>query len=63
MCVQISKLASKTQEMEFVLMQSYNERDKQAKIIEEITNKFILVENEKNEMENLVKNFFNYYLN
>ncbi len=37
-------------------MQSYNEREKQSKIIEDLTNKYIIVENEKNELENLVSN-------
>ena len=39
-------------------MQSYNEREKQSKIIEDLTNKYIIMENEKNELENLVNNFF-----
>ena len=41
--------------MEFILMQSYNEREKHSKIIEDLTNKYIILENEKNELENLVK--------
>ena len=36
-------------------MQSYNEREKQSKLIEDLTNKYLIIENEKNELENLVK--------
>ncbi len=52
----------KQQEMEYVLMQTCNERDNQAKIIEELSNKYILLENDKNELEHLVCfNFFKSY--
>ena len=50
---------NKQQELEYSLMQTCNERDKQKKIIEELTNKYIYLENEKNDLEHLVciKNF------
>lgn len=51
---EISKLIKKQQELEFALMQTCNERDKQTKLIEELTKKYLFVENEKNEMEHLV---------
>jgi chromosome segregation ATPase len=51
---EIAKLMKKQQEMEYVLMQTCNERDKQAKIMEELSNKYILLENDKSELENLV---------
>ena len=35
-------------------MQTCNERDKQVKLIEELSNKYILLENDKNELEHLV---------
>lgn len=40
--------------MELTLLQSFDEREKQGKIIAELTSKYILIENEKNELENLV---------
>ena len=50
----MSKLVVKNQDIEMILMQSYSEREKQSKLIEDLTNKYIIMENEKNEMENLV---------
>jgi hypothetical protein len=44
----------KQQEMEYVLMQTCNEKEKQTKILEELSNKYILLENDKNELENVV---------
>jgi hypothetical protein len=40
--------------MELTLVQQFDEREKQGKLIGELTNKYILIENEKNELENLV---------
>jgi hypothetical protein len=40
------------------LLQSLDERDKQAKLFENLTKKFIIIENEKNELENLVIIYF-----
>lgn len=40
--------------MEFIMLQTYNERDKQIKIIEELTQKLFYIENEKNELEHLI---------
>ncbi|CAF0803759.1 unnamed protein product [Brachionus calyciflorus] len=51
---EIQKWSNKQNELEYVLMQSCAERDKQAQIIDELTKKFIIIENEKNEFENLV---------
>jgi len=51
---EIAKLLNKQQELEYALMQTCNERDKQSKLIEELTKKYLFVENEKNEMEHLV---------
>lgn len=48
---EINKCLGKQQELEFVLMQTCSERDKQAKIIEELTQKFLNSENEKHEIE------------
>lgn len=52
--LKINKLVNKQKELEFVLIQSCNEREKQAKIIDELSNKFIMMENEKNELEQIV---------
>ena len=49
--------------MEFILMQSYSEREKQSKIIDDLTNKYIMIENEKNELENLVNFCYHSILN
>jgi len=51
---EISKLLNKQQEIEFALLQSINEREKQSKIIEEIRSKSILIENEKSDYENII---------
>ncbi len=51
---EITKLLNKQQELEFALMQTCNERDKQSKVIEELSKKYLFVENEKNEIEHLV---------
>jgi hypothetical protein len=51
---EINVLLIKQQELEFSLMQTCSERDKQTKLIEEISNKYLFVENEKNEIEHLV---------
>lgn len=48
-------MINKQKELEFVLIQSCNEREKQVKLIEELSNKYLIMENEKNEMEQLVK--------
>lgn len=48
----------KQQELEFALMQTYSERDKQTKIMEEVTHKYLLLENDKNELEHLVNIHF-----
>ncbi len=39
-------------------MQSCTERDKQSKIIDELTHKYLVMENDKNELENLVRSVF-----
>ena len=51
---EINILLIKQQELEFSLMQTCGERDKQKKLIEELTKKYLFVENEKNEIEHLV---------
>jgi septal ring factor EnvC (AmiA/AmiB activator) len=51
---EINQLLNKQQEIEYALMQSCNERDKQSKLIDELTKKYIFLENEKNDIENLV---------
>lgn len=51
---EIAKWSNKQKELEFVLMQSCTERDKQTQILEELGKKFLIIENEKNELENLV---------
>lgn len=51
---EITNLINKQQDLEYALMQTCNERDKQAKLIEELTKKYLFVENEKNEIEHLV---------
>lgn len=45
---------NKQQDLEYSLMQTCCERDKQSKLIEDLSKKYIFVENEKNEMEHLV---------
>jgi hypothetical protein len=49
---------NKEKELEYVLMQSCTERDKQSKIIDELTHKYLVMENDKNELENLVRSVF-----
>lgn len=51
---EIAKFHAKQQEMEFIMLQTYNERDKQMKIIEDLTQKLFYIENEKNELEHLI---------
>jgi hypothetical protein len=51
---EVTKLMNKQQDLEYALMQACNESEKQSKLIEELTKKYLLVENEKNEMEHLV---------
>ena len=53
-----NRLLSKQQEIEYALMQATGERDKQSKLIEELTKKYIFIENEKNDIEHLVCKFF-----
>ena len=60
--LKINKLINKQKELEFVLIQSCNEREKQVKLIEELSNKYLIMENEKNEMEQLVNNFIKHHL-
>lgn len=52
---------NKQKEIEFVLGQTCSEREKQAKIMEDLSNKYILIENEKNELEHVVKVFNIFY--
>ena len=59
---QISKLVKKQQEVELALMQTCTERDKQNQLLEELGNKFLLLENDKNELEHLVSHSFSYYI-
>lgn len=47
-------MVNKQQEMEITLLQAYDEREKQTKLVEDLTNKYFLIENEKNDLENLV---------
>lgn len=47
-------MASKQQELDYAFIQTCNERDKQTKIIEELTNKYLFLKNEKNDFEHLV---------
>jgi len=49
-----NRLLSKQQEIEYALMQATGERDKQSKLIEELTKKYIFIENEKNDIEHLI---------
>ncbi|RNA36269.1 bicaudal D-related -like protein [Brachionus plicatilis] len=51
---ELTKCSNKQKEMEFVLVQSCGERDKQNQILDELGKKFLIIENEKNELENLV---------
>ncbi len=53
---ELNKFQSKQQELEFVLLQTCSERDKQSKIIDELSQKFLYIENEKNDLEHLVIN-------
>jgi hypothetical protein len=57
---EINKLLNKQQELEYALLQTCGERDKQAKLIDELTKKYIFLENEKNEIEHLVISVQNY---
>ena len=56
-------MASKQQDLDYMLMQTCNERDKQTKLIEELTNKYLFLKNEKNDLEHLVIliDFFSFY--
>ncbi len=47
-------MVSKQQELDYAFIQTCNERDKQTKIIEELTNKYLFLKNEKNDFEHLV---------
>jgi len=51
---QINQLVAKQQELDYAFIQTCNERDKQTKIIEELTNKYLFLKNEKNDFEHLV---------
>lgn len=51
---QINQLLNKQQELDYALMQTCNERDKQAKLIEDLTNKYLFLKNEKNDLEHLI---------
>lgn len=58
---ELVKCSTKQKELEFVLVQSCTERDKQNQIIDELGKKFLILENEKNQLENLVILFYFFY--
>lgn len=51
---EINQLISKQQELDYALMQTCNERDKQSKLIDDLTEKYLFLKNEKNDLENLI---------
>lgn len=54
----MAMLSNKQQELEFILIETCNDRDKQSKFIEEFSKKYVLFENEQNELEKLVEYYF-----
>lgn len=58
---ELAKCSTKHKELEFVLVQSCTERDKQNQILDELGKKFLMMENEKNQLENLVILFDFYF--